>query len=152
MLQNFLICVGAVIPMTIYLIIGVILRAGRVISDRAVKKFTHVVFVTLYPFLMFDNLYGRNLHEYLDAKISVYAALFLLFQIAVSWFAVCRLEPANYNRGVMIQALFRSNYILMGFPIATHLFGKGNIAPVAVLMFIIVPIYNMASDRDCPGD
>ena len=33
----------------------------------------------------------------------------------------------------------------MGFPIATNLFGKGNIAPVAVLMFIIVPMYNIAA-------
>ena len=80
MLQNFLICVGAVVPMAIYLIIGVILRRARVIGDRAVKKFTHVVFITLYPFLMFDNLYGKNLSEFLDVKIALFSALLRFFR------------------------------------------------------------------------
>lgn len=131
--------------MAIYLIIGVILKATRVIGDRASKKFTHVIFVTLFPFMMFDNLYGRDLHEYLNAKLSIYAAVIILVQIAISCYAVGKVENEDRNKGVMIQALFRGNFVLMGFPIAANLFGKDNIAPVAVLMFVVVPLYNVAS-------
>lgn len=38
MLQNFLICAGAVVPSAIYLIIGVVLRATRVLGDRDRKS------------------------------------------------------------------------------------------------------------------
>lgn len=145
MLQNFLICAGAVAPSVIYLIIGVILRASKVVGDRAVKKFTHVIFIALYPFMMFDNLYNKNIGENMDALLVVYAVGFTIFQIASSWLVVCRIEADNYHRGAMIQALYRSNYVLMGLPIAINLFGKGNVAPVAVVLLFIVPLYNASA-------
>ena len=45
----------------------------------------------------------------------------------------------------MIQALYRGNFVLMGLPIAINLFGKGNVAPVAVVILFVVPIYNASS-------
>ena len=145
MLQNFIICVNAVIPSAIYLIIGIILKVTGVIKDEEVRKFTHVVFITLYPFIMFDNLYGKNISENMDAKLGLYAVAFTAVQFAVSWIFVCRIEKSNYERGAMIQALYRSNYVLMGFPIAVNLFGKGNITAVAIIMMLVVPFYNVSA-------
>ena len=145
MLQNFIICVNAVVPSAIFLAIGVILRASRAISDKEVKRFTHVIFLALYPFMMFDNLYDRNLQENMDAALVIYGAAITLLQLAVSWAFVCRIEKDNYHRGAMIQALYRGNFVLMGLPIAINLFGKGNVAPVAVVILFIVPIYNASA-------
>ena len=145
MLQNFIICVNAVIPSAIYLIIGIILKVTGVVKDEDVKKFTHVVFVTLYPFIMFDNLYGKNIAENMDVKLGLYAVIFTAFQFAASWIFVCIIEKSNYERGAMIQALYRSNYVLMGFPIAVNLFGKGNITAVAIIMMLVVPFYNVTA-------
>ena len=145
MLQNFIICVNAVIPSAIYLIIGIILKVTGVMKDEEVKKFTHVVFVTLYPFIMFDNLYGKNIAENMDVKLGLYAVIFTAFQFAASWIFVCIIEKSNYERGAMIQAVYRSNYVLMGFPIAVNLFGKGNITAVAIIMMLVVPFYNITA-------
>ena len=145
MLQNFIICVNAVIPSAIYLIIGIILKVTGVMKDEEVKKFTHVVFVKLYPFIMFDNLYGKNIAENMDVKLGLYAVIFTAFQFAASWIFVCIIEKSNYERGAMIQALYRSNYVLMGFPIAVNLFGKGNITAVAIIMMLVVPFYNITA-------
>ena len=145
MLQNFIICVNAVIPSAIYLIIGIILRVTGVVTDEDVKKFTHVVFVTLYPFIMFDNLYGKNIADNMDMRLGLYAIGFTALQFAASWIFVCKIEKSNYERGAMIQALYRSNYVLMGFPIAVNLFGKGNITAVAIIMMFVVPFYNVSA-------
>lgn len=145
MLQNFIICVNAVIPSAIYLIIGITLKVTGVIKDEEVKKFTHVVFVTLYPFIMFDNLYGKNIADNMDVKLGLYAVGFTVLQFAASWIFVCAIEKSNYERGAMIQALYRSNYVLMGFPIAVNLFGKGNITAVAIIMMLVVPFYNITA-------
>ena len=145
MLQNFIICVNAVIPSAIYLIIGITLKVTGVMKDEEVKKFTHVVFVTLYPFIMFDNLYGKNIAENMDARLGIYAVVFTALQFAASWLFVCKIEKSNYERGSMIQALYRSNYVLMGFPIAINLFGKGNITAVAIIMILVVPFYNISA-------
>ena len=145
MLQNFIICVNAVIPSAIYLIIGITLKVTGVMKDEEVKKFTHVVFVTLYPFIMFDNLYGKNIADNMDVKLGLYAVGFTVLQFAASWIFVCAIEKSNYERGAMIQALYRSNYVLMGFPIAVNLFGKGNITAVAIIMMLVVPFYNITA-------
>lgn len=145
MLQNFIICVNAVIPSAIYLIIGIILRVSGAVKEEEVRKFTHLVFVALYPFIMFDNLYGKNIAENMDVKLGLYAVVFTALQFAASWLFVCRIEKDNYERGAMIQALYRSNYVLMGFPIAVNLFGKGNITAVAIIMMLVVPFYNISA-------
>ena len=145
MLQNFIICFNAVLPSMIYLLIGITLRLCGVIDDKDVKRFTRMVFIALYPFMMFDNLYGKNIGDNLDIKLMAYALGFTLVQLAVSCLFVCRIEPDNYDRGAMIQALYRSNFVLMGFPIAINLFGKGNITPVAIILMLIVPLYNASA-------
>ena len=145
MLQNFIICVNAVVPSAIYLLIGIILKLAHVVTDDDVKKFTHMVFVALYPFIMFDNLYGKNFADNMDLKLALYAIGFTCFQLISAWIFVCRIEPDNYERGAMIQALYRSNYVLMGFPIAINLFGKGNITAVAIIMLFVVPMYNASA-------
>ena len=103
MLQNFIICVNAVIPSAIYLLIGILLKTAGVVSDEDVKKFTRVVFVTLYPFIMFDNLYGKNIGENFDLLLVVYSVVFTCLQIAITWFAVSRLVKEDRNKGTMIQ-------------------------------------------------
>ena len=114
-------------------------------NEKEVKKFTHVVFVTLYPFIMFDNLYGKNIAENMDVKLGLYAVIFTAVQFTASWLFICKIEKSNYERGAMIQALYRSNYVLMGFPIAVNLFGKGNITAVAIIMMLVVPFYNISA-------
>lgn len=145
MLQNFIICVNAVIPSAIYLAIGIAFKLLGVVTDEEVKKFTHFTFLALYPFLMFDNLYGKDIGDNFNAKLVIYALAFLAFQIASSWIFVCKTQPLSYDRGAMIQALFRSNIVLMGLPIAINLFGKGNVTAVAVVLLFVVPIYNVVA-------
>ena len=145
MLQNFIICVNAVIPSAIYLLIGILLKTAGVVSDEDVKKFTRVVFVTLYPFIMFDNLYGKNIGENFDLLLVAYSVVFTCLQIAITWFAVSRLVKEDRNKGTMIQSAFRSNIILMGLPVGINLFGKGNVTQVALVILFVVPIYNVMS-------
>lgn len=145
MLQNFIICVNAVIPSAIYLAIGITLKLLHVVTDQEVKRFTHFTFIALYPFLMFDNLYGKDISEHMNWSLIIYVMLFLTFQITSSWIFVCKTQPDNYNRGAMIQALFRSNIVLMGLPIAVNLFGKGNVTSVAVILMFVVPTYNIVT-------
>ena len=142
MLQDFIICVNAVIPSAIYLLVGIVLKLAHVVTDEEVKRFTHMTFIALYPFMMFDNLYGKSLGDFMNARLVGYVLFLVVFQIACAWIFVCRIEPENRNRGVMIQAIYRSNIVLMGLPVAANIFGKGNVTSVAVVIMIVVPVYN----------
>ena len=43
----------------------------------------------------------------------------------------------------MIQAIYRSNFVIMGLPIAMNIYGHGNVAVTEMLIAVIVPIYNV---------
>lgn len=145
MLQNLIICVNAVIPQAIYLAIGIIIKKGKMVTAEEVKRITAFTFKLLYPFMMFDNLYGKNLEENMDWPLVIYVVGLLAVLIAGSYAAVCIFEKEAYNRGAMIQAIFRSNIVLMGLPVAINLFGKDNVTEVAVVLLFIVPSYNIMS-------
>ena len=99
MFQNFIICVNAVVPSAIYLIIGIILKVTGAVKDEEVRRFTHIVFITLYPFIMFDNLYGKNIADNMDMKLGLYAVGFTLLQFVLSWIFVVRIEK-DLDRGI----------------------------------------------------
>ena len=56
---------------------------------------------------------------------------------------VPRIEPDNKRRGVIVQAIFRSNFVLMGVPIVANIFGDANIAISTMMIAVIVPLYNI---------
>lgn len=143
MLQNFILCVNAVIPSAIYLIIGITLKLLKVVNEEEVKRFTRMTFIALYPFLMFDNIYGKNIGENMNWTLVLYCLVFLAFEIATSSLFVHKIEKDRARRATMVQAMFRSNIVLMGLPIAINLFGKGNVTSVAVILMFVVPAYNI---------
>lgn len=45
----------------------------------------------------------------------------------------------------MIQAIFRSNFVIMGIPIISNIFGDDQLAIPTMMIAIIVPMYNIIS-------
>ena len=54
-----------------------------------------------------------------------------------------KIESDNKRRGVMVQAIFRSNFVLMGVPIVANIFGDHNIAVATTMIAVIIPMYNI---------
>ena len=119
MLQNLIICVNAVIPQAIFLAIGIIIKKGKMVTAEEVKRITAFTFKLLYPFMMFDNLYGKNLEENMNWPLVIYVVGLLAVLIAGSYSAVCAFEKEDFNRGAMIQAIFRDFRLLSIFSART---------------------------------
>ena len=143
MVQNFWICINAVIPLMIYLLIGMLVKRAGLINDDEVSRFNHLVFIVLFPPMMFENLYGAKLGTAFNLGLTIFAIVFLFAFIAASVPIVHRIEKRPETRGAMIQAMYRSNFVLMGLPIALNICGRGNVSTTAVLVAVIVPIYNI---------
>jgi len=66
----------------------------------------------------------------------------------IAWFAflmylIPRLEKENPRRGVLIQAMFRSNFALFGLPMAESLCGAERMGPTSLLIGVCVPLVNI---------
>ncbi len=129
--------------MFLLMLIGVGVREGRLLSPREIRHLNHMVFVVCYPAMMFENLYGADIEEALDWKLILFGlcALFTIYFVSIP--IVCRIEQSPRSRGAMIQAIYRSNFVIMGLPVAMNIYGRGNLAVTAMMIAIIVPIYNV---------
>lgn len=142
MLSNFIICLNAVIPLVLYLIVGMLIRKCGILTEKDVRKFNKMVFIALYPPLMFENLYSADISEAFNVGLIVYACIFVLVVCVVAWTIISHMNVPDKTRGAMIQAIYRSNFVLMGLPVAENIFGRGNVSVTAALIMFVVPLYN----------
>lgn len=142
-MENFIISVEAVIPMFTMLILGVIVRKQKLLNDDDVRKLNSVIFKVLFPILMFSNIYGNKISEVFDLGLVIYSVSMILVLYLIITFTVLKIEKSNKKRGAMIQAIYRSNFVLMGLPMAQNLAGEGNAGATALMVGIIVPLYNV---------
>ena len=129
--------------MFIIMFIGAFIKRAGLITTEETKKFNKVVFVCCFPPLMFSNLYGRELGNAVDMRLIVFSIVTVLVLYALTVIFVLKIEKSQKTRGAMIQAIYRSNFVIMGIPVVQNVFGRGELAVTAMMVTIIVPLYNI---------
>ena len=129
--------------MFIIIFIGAFIKKAGLITEEETKKFNKVVFIVCFPPLMFSNLYGRELGNAVDMRLIVFSIVTVLVLYALTMIFVLKIEKSQKTRGAMIQAIYRSNFVIMGIPVVQNVFGKGELAVTAMMVTIIVPLYNI---------
>lgn len=143
LLDNLVISVEAVAPMFIVMAVGVLIRRKGIINEQEVKKVNRMIFVALFPVLMFSNLYGKELSDAFNPRLAAFAVIMLMCIYFATMAVVLKIEKNPKSRGAMIQAIYRSNFVIMGIPIVSNIFGSENLAMTSVMITIIVPIFNI---------
>lgn len=143
MSSNLQICVQAVIPIFILLLIGYIVRRTGITDAAFTSRLNSVCFKVLFPFLMFHNIYSSDIAAVINGRLVVFAvaAVMCVYAAAVVLTLVIEKEPPS--RGALIQAIYRSNFVIMGMPLAMNIYGRGNVGVTAVMIAVIVPLFNV---------
>ncbi|MBQ4650795.1 MAG: AEC family transporter [Firmicutes bacterium] len=142
-MDNLKISLEAVAPMFLIMAVGFFVRRKGLLSEEDVRHMNKMVFLTLFPPLMFTNLYGRELSEAVNGRLIIYtlAAIAVVYLMTVVF--VLRVEKSPRSRGAMIHAIYRSNFVIMGLPIVSNIFGSENLAMTSMMVTIVVPVFNV---------
>ena len=143
MLQNFIISLEAVAPMFLIMAVGIAVKRKGLFEDEEIKKLNKLVFRVLLPMLMFNNLYGAEVGDAFDGKLISFCFGMILAVFLATTAIVMKIEPSNKSRGAMIQAIYRSNFVILGLPIVSNLFDGEKLATTAVAVTVVVPLYNV---------
>ncbi len=96
------------------------------------------------PIYLFNNIYEiEDISKAFNLRLILFACIGLVAAFGVMMLLVPRFEKENSRRGVMIQAMFRSNFALFGLPLAETLCTKEFIGPTSLLLGMTVPIFNI---------
>ena len=145
MWESFLVAFNAVMPFLIYLLIGFgMVRFGW--TDRPfLEKLNKLIFRAFFPIMMFQNIYSITPEGMPSAKLMIMAGVSLLLLILLLMAVVPRIVKENPRRGVIIQGIFRSNFLLYGVGLTVSVYGSEAAAVASVLVMEVVSMYNIAA-------
>lgn len=145
MLEHFVVAIQAVIPLFILILVGVFIRWRKMLDDTELRHVNRMVFTVFFFCMMFYNLYSTDPATAFRPRLILFALGSLSLVAIVSAVIVCRIEPSNRSRGAMIQAIYRSNFVLMGIPMVENIFGPEALAVPSMMIAAIIPFYNIVS-------
>lgn len=147
-MDSFIVAVNAVVPFLVYISFGYFVRAIGMIDEAFLKRLNQMVFKAFFPILMFYNMYQIDPDFTMNVKLLAVALGSLAVLILGSFAVVPKLVKGNPQRGVIIQALYRSNFILFALPLTESVFGPENTTLIAMMVAILIPIYNIVAVVD----
>lgn len=144
-MENLLIATNAVVPFMVYIAIGMISKKLGLVKETFLRELNGVIFRVFFPFIMFNNLYKADFSTLKDADYVLFAVIATLIVIALSVLLVPVFEKENPRKGVIIQAIFRSNSVLFAIPLAGSVLGEEASIKSSIIVAFLVPMYNIFS-------
>lgn len=142
-MQNLIVSFNAIAPLFLLIIIGFFIRRQGLVRDEALPQMNTLAFTVFLPALLFNNLYTTNVASAFSPRLLGYAIFAALTMYGLATAIVCLLEKDSKSRGAMIQAIYRSNFVLLGLPIVQTLFEGQDLGVTSVIIAVIVPIFNV---------
>jgi predicted permease len=140
---NFGIAFNAVAPLLLFMLAGLFARHQLHLGDRAVSELNRLLFGVFLPANMFASVYFTQASQLITPSFILYGVLSLLAVYCLGYFLVVRFVKSNRKRGAMIQAIYRSNFILLGVPLIENIYGADAVPVPMMLAAFVVPIYNV---------
>ena len=143
MLDTFLFACGAVLPIVLLIVLGYLLKRVRMLGEPLLSGLNRVCFRVLIPLMLFRNIYGGDSITPTDVQAVLFSTVAILAVFAAGWVLVRVAVKQPLQKGVLLQAVFRSNFAIIGLPLATTLFGEAGARTAALLSMITIPLFNV---------
>ena len=153
--ENLAISVNAVLPLIICMAAGYLFRRTKLVDEGFCRKCNTFCFKTFLPLMIFMNVYNSDLESAVQPGAFLFAAAAVLVIFAASFLLIPRIVKkgsvdsagspvsAASRQAVLIQCIFRSNFVIFGYQVVANVYGAGQAAVASVMAAIVVPLYNV---------
>ena len=142
-MESLIFAINAVSPIILTVAVGYLLKKIGMMNGDFSKKANKLVFRVFLPVMLFMNVYGIENIQAVDFGYVIYSVTALLIIFAVALPSVMILTDKRKCRGALLQAVFRSNYALIGIPLASSLFPGEGAAVATLLSAFMIPVFNI---------
>lgn len=143
MLESVLISIKVVLPLVVFMGLGGLIRKMALASQTTIKEMNNVVFRVLLSTMVFYNIYKADLKQDFDGRLLLYAASTVLIMIVVLVMLIPRFIKEKTIAPVIIQGIYRSNFVLFGLQVTASICGSDNLGMTTILISVIIPMYNV---------
>lgn len=142
-MDSLILSIKAVFPLLVYMSLGYFLKLKNFISDKTLKEMNKLVFTIFIPINLFLNVINSDITSSFDINVLIFTVISVLILFICLCLIIPKFEHDNKKTSVMIQGIFRSNFVLFGLSITTSICGTNNLGMSSILITVIVPIFNV---------
>ena len=144
-MENIIVSFNVIAPVFFLMVLGYLLVNYTSLADRKLTEQANaIVFKIFLPCMLFYNVYqsdiGAEIHSRI--KLCIWAAGGLLILFVLLCLIVPKVVKQENQQGVVIQGIFRSNYVIFGVAVVQNMYGVKSTTTAAILSAILVPMYN----------
>lgn len=142
-MSDILFSANIVLPLFFLVAIGYILNNLKLWDASFLSQANRFCFRALLPTMIFYNIYQSDFSSAFDPQLLLFAILGTLIVFFLCFLLVPLFIKQDCRRGVVIQALFRSNLVLLGVPLCQAIYGSEGAGLAAVVCAFIIPLFNV---------
>lgn len=141
----FFTAANAVLPILLLILLGYILKNIHWLNDDFIKIGNKLVFNVFLPVMLFVNVYNIEGLSSIQWDIVIYSCLVICLLFVIGYFVAIFTTKVPERRGVLMQSLYRSNYAIIGLPLAGALGGEQALAVTSILSAFAIPFFTLFS-------
>ncbi len=142
-MNSFVIALNVVVPLVVLIGVGYFFKEKNIVSKTSFSQINQLVFRLLIPCVLMKNIMDTDLSIAFQPDLLLYAIGSIFVLCITSWIVIGFFVKDKRQKGVLIQSLYRSNFVLFGLPIAINMYGPDNVAVTTLLIATCVPIFNV---------
>lgn len=142
MIDVFLFTVNCIMPVILIMVLGYILKQKGFFTSEFLKIGNKTVFYVSLPVLLYKNI--ADIEDISQIRMDVIAYMFIAVAVlfVIGWiFSLFISDPKQ--KGVIHQSTFRSNFALIGVPLAELMGGSNGVVMAAVISLFSIPLFNV---------
>ena len=141
-MEVFLYSFNGISPIFIVILLGIFLQRLGFFSEKTKDEMVKLVFYVGTPALIFDSVASASLYESFNPRFIsfILIAIFVLIALVI---ALCFFIKDNFKKAAVVQLGFRSNFAIVGMPLAKYLLDESGVSETAVLLSFVVITYNV---------
>lgn len=142
-MNSFLLCLRAVLPAFLIIMAGYASKRAGFVREADIPAMNKVAYRAFMPVMCFYNVYHSDISSAVRPALMTFSAVGVLCVYGLSWLYGTLFVKRRNRRGVVIQGLYRSNFLIVGLSFAEGLMGDETLGCVSVCGALIVPLFNI---------
>lgn len=142
-MNSFLLCLRAVLPAFLIIMAGYASKRAGFIRESDIPAMNKMAYRAFMPVMCFYNVYHSDISSAVRPALMTFSAVGVLCVYGLSWLYGTLFVKERKRRGVVIQGLYRSNFLIVGLSFAEGLLGDETLGCVSVCGALIVPLFNI---------
>ncbi len=142
-MENLIFTVNAILPIFLTMALGFFLKQIGFLKKDFLDQLNRFVFYIGTSALLFADTSKANFRQIFDGQFVLYILSMVLLTVVLWWVIVPRFEKDRVKAGTLIHCGYRSNFAILGLPLAKNLLDVAGVGKTAMVLAFGVPLFNV---------